>query len=64
MTNQKQAWITTATLAAELDYDPASIRTALWRKGHFHGIRPVRLPSGRLRWPADAAVRLTSEVAK
>lgn len=35
---------------------PASIRTAVWRHGHFYGIRPIKLGAGRnarLIWPAD-----------
>lgn len=53
----------TATLAKQLDLKPASIRTAIWRYGHFYGVRPVRLggfvtkdgksAGGRLVWPAD-----------
>lgn len=53
----------TATLAKQLDLKPASIRTAVWRHGHFYGVRPIRLggfvlkngkaAGGRLVWPAD-----------
>lgn len=46
----------TATLARHLDIKPASIRTAVWRHGHFHGVRPLKLGQGqrpRLLWPAD-----------
>jgi hypothetical protein len=63
MTKVKQAWISTATLAAQLDYEPASLRTAIWRHGHFNGITPIRLPNGRLRWPADSAARITGQAA-
>lgn len=31
----------------------ASISAALCRHGHFHGLRPRKLPNGRLVWPAD-----------
>lgn len=30
-----------------------SISVALCRHGHFHGLRPLKLPNGRLVWPAD-----------
>lgn len=46
----------TATLAKQLDLKPASIRTAVWRHGHFYGVRPIKLGEGqgaRLVWPAD-----------
>jgi hypothetical protein len=52
--------IQTATLAKLTNYKPDSIRTALWRNGHFQGIKPIRTPSGRLLWPADAVERLLS----
>tara|TARA_R110001583_G_scaffold31978_1_gene108982 strand:+ start:50715 stop:50957 length:243 start_codon:yes stop_codon:yes gene_type:complete len=45
----------TANLAKQLDLKPASIRTAVWRHGHFYGIKPIKLGEGqgaRLVWPA------------
>ncbi len=59
----QQHLITTATLARQIDRRPASIRTAVWRNGHFCGLKPARLPNGRLLWPADAVARITGEVA-
>ncbi|MCK0506321.1 DNA-binding protein [Aromatoleum anaerobium] len=57
--------IQTAALAQRIGYKPASIRTAVWRNGHFQGIKLFKLPSGRLLWPADAVERLTAvEVAQ
>lgn len=56
--------IQTAAFAKRIGYQPASIRTAYWRNGHFNGIKPIKLPNGRLLWPADAVERLTAgEVA-
>jgi len=46
---------TTGQLADIRRVLPASIRTAVWRTGHFMGIRPVKTGSGksaRLLWPA------------
>ena len=43
----------TPTAAGALGIKPASLNTALWRHGHYCGIRPSRLPNGRLLWPAD-----------
>ena len=30
---------------------PESVRAAVCRKGHYHGIKPLKLASGRLLWP-------------
>lgn len=59
----QQQLITTATLASQIDRRPASIRTAVWRNGHFCGLKPARLPNGRLLWPADAVARITGQAA-
>lgn len=32
---------------------PTSLATALYRNGHYCGIKPFKLPNGRLLWPAD-----------
>lgn len=38
----------------------ASMLTSLWRNGHYCGVRPARLPNGRLLWPADEIDALVS----
>lgn len=48
----------TETLAAALGMRAQSIRAALCRSGHYYGLRPTKLPNGRLIWPADAMQRL------
>lgn len=53
-------FISTATLAARFDRVPASIRTALWRHGHWNGLKPVRLPNGMLLWNAAEVEALSS----
>jgi hypothetical protein len=55
-----QQAIQTAALAQRIGYKPASIRTHVWRNGHFMGIKPIKAPNGRLLWPADTVERLTS----
>lgn len=55
----KQA-IQTAALAQRIGYKSASIRTHVWRHGHFMGIKPTKAPNGRLLWPADTVERLTA----
>jgi hypothetical protein len=56
---------TTESLARRLGLQPQSLRAAICRNGHYYGLRPTKLPNGRLLWPADAFERLTSgEAAK
>lgn len=50
----------TEELAALLHIRPQSIRASLCRSGSLMGLRPVKLPNGRLLWPADEADRLIS----
>jgi len=52
--------IQTAALAQRIGYKSASIRTHVWRNGHFMGVKPIKAPNGRLLWPADTVERLTS----
>lgn len=33
--------------------EPQTIRVSLCEKGHYLGVRPVKLPNRRLLWPAD-----------
>lgn len=55
--------IATEELATILRLRPQSIRAALCRNGHVMGLRPVKLPNGRLLWSADEARKLVGEVA-
>lgn len=43
----------TTAVAGALGIQPHSLSTSLYRKGHYCGIKPARLPNGRLLWPAD-----------
>ncbi len=45
--------ISTEELAAACAVKPQSIRVRLCRTGHYFGLRPDKLPNGRLLWPAD-----------
>jgi hypothetical protein len=57
--------LTTEALADGLGIKPQTLRAAICRHQHYYGIRPAKLPNGRLHWPADAIERLTSgQVAK
>lgn len=46
--------LTTEQFAEVLHGKPSTIRTRLCKTGSFYGIRPIKLPSGRLLWPAEA----------
>ncbi len=52
--------LTTEVLADGLGIKPQTLRAAICRHQHYYGIRPAKLPNGRLLWPADAIERLTS----
>ncbi|PHQ74965.1 MAG: hypothetical protein COB82_03005 [Marinobacter sp.] len=53
--------ITTEQLAEKFHVKPNTIRTSLCRKGHWCGLRPVRLPNRFLAWPDDAVERLVAQ---
>lgn len=58
--------LTTPELAQAIGIRPDSLRVHLCRRGSYYGLRPTRLPNGRLLWPADSVERLlghTAEVA-
>jgi hypothetical protein len=59
------AKITTQEMAGQLRIVPQTARAGLCRNGHYLGMRPVKLPNGKLLWDAAAVERLTTgEVAK
>ena len=43
--------VNTERLAELFGVKPDSVRRALCVTGSFHGLRPVKLPSNRHRWP-------------
>ncbi|NMG15507.1 hypothetical protein [Aromatoleum bremense] len=51
---------TTSEAAAVVRYQPQTLRRELCLKGHFHGIRPAKLPGGRLLWDAAKVDALAS----
>ena len=54
---------TTENLAQKLGLHPQTLRAALCRNGHYFGLRPIKLPNGRLLWPDDSFEKLTNGVA-
>jgi len=49
---------TTESLSADIGVKPNSIRVRLCRTGSYFGLRPKKLPNGRLLWPEDAPEQL------
>ncbi len=50
----------TEALAEGTGHKPQTLRASYCKNGHWCGIRPAKLPNGRLLWPADAIARLTA----
>lgn len=53
-------YIKTEILAERIGIKSTSIRVRLCRTGSYFGLRPIKLPNGRLIWPADAVEQLTA----
>lgn len=47
---QKQ-YIPTSAFASRFGVQAATVRRNLCINGHFLGVKPVKLPNGRLLWP-------------
>ena len=56
---QTRRALTTDELAALLSIRPQSIRKRYCQTGAYFSLRPVKLPNGRLLWPADALEQLS-----
>jgi hypothetical protein len=50
-----QKHIPTSKFAKIFNVQGASVRRSYCLNGHYLGIRPVKLPNGRLMWPEDQA---------
>lgn len=60
-TDTKAVGLSTESLARAIDGKPASIRVRLCQTGSYYGIKPKKLPNGRLLWPADSVERLLGD---
>lgn len=58
--NARAKTLSTEQAAAALHIKPQTLRAALCRDGHYFGLRPRKLPNGRLLWPAEGIERLLS----
>ena len=52
------ALLTTAEVAELERINPQTIRKNYCLQGHHHGMKPIKLPGGGLRWPAANLVAL------
>lgn len=50
--------LTTEEFAAFIQIKSQSIRKRYCQTGSYFGVRPVKLPNGKLRWPSDAIEQL------
>lgn len=44
-------YLSTEELCQKLKVKPGTARRALCANGHYMGIKPIKLPNGRLLWP-------------
>lgn len=51
--------LSTPEFAAQAKVRPTTIRVRLCQTGSYFGVRPVKLPNGRLLWPGDSLEQLT-----
>lgn len=51
--------MTTSQLADRIGIRPQSLIVAICRKGDYFGLRPTKLPNGRLLWPENSVELLT-----
>jgi len=57
-------WISTDELAKQALTTQGTIRVRLCKTGSYFGIRPKKLPNGRLLWPADSINRLVEKASQ
>jgi len=55
-----ETFLNTEDFGRAIGVKPQSIRVRLCRTGSYFGIRPSKLPNGRLAWPSDAPTRLVA----
>ncbi len=56
--------VTTKKFADQIGNLPTSIHHQLCKTGSYFGVRPVKLPNGRLLWPDDAVEQLIAQRSK
>ena len=49
-----ESTLSTAELSEIVKAKPESIRVRLCTTGSYYGVKPLKLPNGRLLWPGNA----------
>lgn len=60
----RSQYLNTNEFACGLLLRPQSIRKRFNQTGSYFGLKPVKLPNGRLYWPSDAIAQLQDGGAK
>lgn len=55
--------MSTNEFARQLGITPGAIYKALSARGSYYGVSPLKLPNGRLLWPAEALAKLKGGAA-
>ncbi len=55
---RRRRMVSTRGLADIFDCKPDTIRRGLCVNGHYLGIKPTKLPNGRLLWPTAPAYEM------
>jgi len=58
ISSEKDTKISTKEFATKLRVDSQTIRRGYCVNGHYMGLKPVKLPNGRLLWSNDGAQKL------
>jgi hypothetical protein len=56
----KKNYCNTDEFAAAMQVKATSVRVRLCQTGSYFGIKPEKLPNGRLLWPVDALEKFLS----
>jgi len=58
---QHDQYQSTNDFASGLSLRPQSIRKRFNQTGSYFGLKPVKLPNGRLLWPVNSVIHLVTE---
>jgi hypothetical protein len=61
---EKDSKISTKEFASLFRVDSQTIRRGYCVNGHYMGLKPVKLPNGRLLWPENEAHKLINPNAQ
>ena len=59
----KRRGLVTEELAEQMCCQPGAIRRRYCLDGSYYGVRPIKLPTGKLLWPLDTFERVTKQKA-